>query len=170
MLLQLRGPLFDNRKVVLLYPHQHNQLTLVSMRLITLFLIALTTLPLHADDRQKVEFPPMMRDHMLANMRDHLLALQEITAQLSAGDYDRAADIAESRLGMSSLESHGAAHMARVMPDGMAATGTAMHRAASRFALTARDADVEGGLSKAFGALSDVMEQCVACHAAYKVH
>ena len=140
------------------------------MRFFLLMLITLTTLPVHADNRQKVEFPAMMRDHMLANMRDHLLALQEITSQLSAGDYDRAADIAEQRLGMSSLESHGASHMARVMPEGMAATGTAMHRAASRFALTARDADIEGGLSKAFGGLSEVMQQCVACHSAYKVH
>ena len=106
----------------------------------------------------------MMREHMLANMRDHLLALQQITAALAGGDYDRAADVAERRLGMSSLEGHGAAHLARFMPPGMAASGTAMHRAASRFALAARDADVDGGLAPAFAALSGVMEQCVACH------
>lgn len=138
---------------------------------ITLFLlITCSALPLLADDRTKVDFPPMMRDHMLGNMRDHLTALQEITASLAAGEYDQAADIAESRLGMSSMALHGAAHMSKIMPKEMAAIGTEMHHAASRFALSARDADIDGGLSKAFGALSEVMQQCVSCHSSYRVH
>ncbi len=135
-----------------------------------LLLVACTTLPLQADDRIKADFPDMMRDHMLANMRDHLTALQEITAYLASGEYDQAADIAEARLGMSSMELHGAAHMSKIMPKEMAAIGTEMHRAASRFAVSARDADIEGGLSKAFGSLSEVMQQCVNCHSAYRVH
>ena len=57
-----------------------------------------------ADDmRTKVEFPPMMRDHMLSNMRDHLLAIQEITHNLSVKKFDNASEIAEQRLGMSSM-------------------------------------------------------------------
>jgi len=56
------------------------------------------------------------------------------------------------------------------MPKEMRAIGTNMHRAASRFALAAKDAEIEGGLNKAFAALSEVMQQCVACHAGYKVH
>jgi hypothetical protein len=137
---------------------------------IVFLFIALTTLTAVADDRQKVEFPSMMREHMLGNMRDHLLALQEITAYLSSDQFDKAADVAEARLGMSSLELHGAAHMSKLMPKDMAEIGTEMHHAASRFAIAARDADVEGGLGKAFGALSEVMQQCVACHTAYRVH
>lgn len=139
-------------------------------KLSSLLLIALVTLPVQADDRTKVDFPPMMRDHMLGNMRDHLTALQEITASLAAGEYDQAADVAETRLGMSSLKLHGAAHMEKMMPKEMSAIGTEMHHAASRFAVSARDADVDGGLGKAFGALSEVMQQCVACHSSYRVH
>jgi hypothetical protein len=139
-------------------------------KLSILLLIALVTLPVQADDRIKVDFPPMMRDHMLGNMRDHLSALQEITSSLSSGQYDQAADVAESRLGMSSMALHGAAHMSKIMPKEMAAIGTEMHHAASRFALSARDADIDGGLGKAFGALSEVMQQCVACHTSYRVH
>ena len=123
-----------------------------------------------ADNRQKVEMPPMMREHMLRNMRDHLLALEEITRYLASHEYDRAAEIAEERLGMSALDDHGASHMAKVMPAEMAAIGTGMHRAASRFAIVARDAEIEGGLNAAFAALSEVMQQCVACHAGYRVH
>ncbi|MDJ0833858.1 MAG: hypothetical protein QNJ69_10080 [Gammaproteobacteria bacterium] len=134
-------------------------------------LIALLSQTVSAqDNRQLVPMPDMMKNHMLANMRDHLLALEEITRYLANQQYDEAADVAENRLGMSSLESHGASHMARVMPKQMAATGTEMHRAASRFALAARDAELEGGLNKAFAALSDVMTQCSACHSAYRVH
>ena len=123
-----------------------------------------------ADDRQFVQLPDMMREHMLRNMRDHLLALEEITRHLSSQQYDMAAEIAEQRLGMSSLESHGASHMGKFMPEEMSAIGTNMHRAASRFALAARDAELAGGLNKAFSALSEVMQQCVACHTSFKVH
>ena len=133
-------------------------------------ILATLALPAVADDRIHVDMPAMMREHMLANMRDHLLSLQTITRQLAADDYGQAADTAEDRLGLSSLESHGARHMARVMPEGMARIGTEMHKAASRFAIAARDAEVDGGLAKAFGALSEVMAQCVACHNGYKVH
>ncbi len=122
------------------------------------------------DPRQYVRLPAPMREHMLRNMRDHLQALQTITRQLSAGAYDAAADTAEQRLGMSAMQRHGAAHMAPYMPEGMRRAGTAMHRAASRFAVAARNAEVEGGLARAFGALSEVMAACVACHAGYRVH
>ena len=127
--------------------------------------------PVAADDgRVTVKLPEMMREHMLSNMRDHLLALEEITRFLAGQQYDEAADVAESRLGMSSLELHGASRMGKFMPKEMGAIGTNMHRAASRFALAAKDAEIEGGLNKAFAALSEVMQQCVACHSGYKVH
>ena len=62
-------------------------------------LLSSISFSLLADDmRTKVDFPPMMRDHMLSNMRD------------------------------------------------------------------------DGGLEKAFSALSEVMKHCVACHNSYKVH
>ena len=74
------------------------------------------------DDRQAVDLPPMMRQHMLSNMRDHLTALSEIQAALGQGQFDQAAQIAETRIGMSSLVAHHAAHMAPYMPKGMQAT------------------------------------------------
>lgn len=140
-----------------------------TIALISMLLI-FSSLAQATDNRHYVQLPEMMRDHMMHNMRDHLLALQTITRQLSDGEYDAAADTAEQRLGMSSLKSHGAAHMAPYMPKGMQAAGTAMHHAASRFAVAARNAEIEGGLAKAFGALSEVMAACVACHSAYRVH
>jgi len=116
-----------------------------------------------------VKMPAMMQDHMRANMRDHLHAINEIQGLLAAGSYDAAADLAEKRIGMSSLEAHGASHMAGFMPQGMQATGTTMHQAASRFAVTAQEAGVTRDLPRALGALSKVTQQCVACHAGYRL-
>lgn len=121
------------------------------------------------DMRQAVYFPKMLREHTLANMRDHLLALQEIQAALAQQEYDKAADIAEHRLGMSSLSLHGAHDVAKYMPKGMQEAGTAMHRNASRFAVAAKDAGATGDVRPALAALASTTAQCVACHAGYRV-
>jgi cytochrome c556 len=118
-----------------------------------------------ADERQPVDMPAPMQQHMLSNMRDHLRALHEIQSALAAQKFDRAAEVAEQRLGMSSLQSHGAAHMAPLMPKEMQAIGNEMHRAASRFAVTV----VEGDVSRSLKDLSQITQQCVACHAAYRL-
>ena len=122
------------------------------------------------DERQLVQFPEPMRVHTIANMRDHLLALQEIDMALSKNDFDKASRVAEGRLGMSSLELHGAAHIAPYMPQGMQDIGTQMHRSASRFAVEAQNASVSNDVRPALAALGTVMQQCVACHAAYRLH
>ena len=126
--------------------------------------------PAQADARQLVTFPEPMRIHTITSMRDHLLALQEIDVALSRNAFDKAASIAEQRLGMSSLEQHGAAHIAPFMPQGMQDIGTQMHRAASRFAIDAQSAGVSNDVRPALAALGVVMQQCVACHAAYRLH
>ena len=122
-----------------------------------------------ADSRPVVRFPEELRIHTLANMRDHLRALQEIQDALAQEQYDRASDIAEQRLGMSSLRLHGAHELSKFMPEGMQNIGTEMHRAASRFAVTAKDAGATGDVKPALAALSRVSQQCVACHSAYRV-
>jgi hypothetical protein len=117
------------------------------------------------DPRVLVELPEMMQQHMLSNMRDHLAAINEILVDLGNGELEKASETAEYRLGMSSLESHGAAHLAKFMPEAMRQAGTAMHKAASRFALKAEEGDV----LPAYRALADVTSACVACHSGYRV-
>ena len=136
------------------------------MVLLAVLLASLPAIPAAAaDNRVAVELPQMMREHMLANMRDHLAAINEILVYLGSGDLDQAAETAEYRLGMSSLESHGASHMAKFMPQAMREAGTAMHQAASRFARTAQ----EGDALTAYRALADVTAACVACHSGFRV-
>ena len=117
------------------------------------------------DTRQLVKLPEMMQTHMMSNMRDHLVVINEILINMANGQLDDAAEVAESRLGMSSLKSHGASHMARFMPEGMRQAGTSMHRAASRFALKAQEGDV----LPAYNALSEVTSACVTCHSGYRI-
>lgn len=117
------------------------------------------------DSRVLVELPQMMQEHMMSNMRDHLAAVNAILIYLGNGELDKAAEIAEYRLGMSSLESHGADQMAKFMPEEMRQAGTTMHKAASRFALTAQEGDV----LQTYIALSNITSACVACHSGYKI-
>jgi len=117
------------------------------------------------DSRQLVELPEMMQQHMMSNMRDHLVAINEILVYMANGQLDQAAEVAELRLGMSSLESHGASHLARFMPEGMRQAGINMHRAASRFALKAQEEEA----LPAYNTLSEVTFACVTCHSGYRI-
>jgi hypothetical protein len=105
----------------------------------------------------------------MANMRDHLLTLQQINEALADSEPEKAGKLAEERLGMSSLRLHGAAEVAKYMPQGMQDAGTAMHKAASRFAIEAQNVGVTGELKPALGALGEVMSACVGCHASYRL-
>ncbi len=129
-----------------------------------LFSTLSTNIYAEEDKRKFVEMPKMMQEHQLTNMRDHLMAINEILVEMGNDNLDKAADIAEARLGMSSLGLHGASHMGKVIPKEMGAIGTSMHKAASRFALKAQ----EGDALPAYKALQEVTAACVACHAGYK--
>lgn len=125
-----------------------------------------------AAQRQMVEMPPMMVEHMLRNMRDHLEAVQEITRALALGQAGRAAQLAEQRLGMSSLDDHGARMMAPMMPEGMRDYGTALHQSASRLARAITDADVRDDAQSRrdlWQAFDDMLGTCTGCHAGYRV-
>lgn len=124
------------------------------------------------DSRQMVKLPEMMQEHMLSNMRDHLVALSEMLGELASGNADKAGEIAEKRLGMSSLSLHGAAHMGKFMPGEMRAIGTNMHRAASQFVIIAKDAELETGKAprrKVYKALQNIINNCNACHQGYRI-
>lgn len=139
------------------------------------------------DARQQVNFPPEMRQHVLANMRDHLEALSEILSKMAGGQYAKAAQVAGARLGLDSPSAEGCKgeggsgkpqlskpadmdhQMAQFMPEGMRHIGLAMHQAASDFAVEANKAGKSGSPKQALAALSKVTQQCAACHASYKL-
>lgn len=129
--------------------------------------------PGDADDpRELIKLPPMLQKHMLGNMRDHLVTLNEVIGNVAHGQFDRAAKLVEARLGMSSLGLHGAAHMAPFMPKPMQDAGTAMHHAASRLAIVLQNAGVSPtveSMREVSGALHEVTTACTGCHASYRI-
>ena len=81
----------------------------------TLLVLTGTISSAHSDSRQLVELPEMMQQHMMSNMRDHLQTINQILIYLGNDEMDVAADLAEQNLGMSSLNLHGASHLAKFM-------------------------------------------------------
>jgi hypothetical protein len=130
------------------------------------------------DNRQALDFPPMMQDHMKSMMRAHLATLGEIMAALAKDDAAKAATLAETRIGLSAPGSAAcvkgekaegmAAMMARHMPEEMRMLGMTMHAAASDFAVEAAKVKAGGDARPALAALAKVTEGCAACHAAYR--
>ncbi|MFO1080068.1 MAG: hypothetical protein U1E23_05495 [Reyranellaceae bacterium] len=137
------------------------------------------------DARQPVDFPPQMQAQFLANMRDHVKTLDEILQALAARDPARASRVAADRLGLASPSAEGcepaaggqaaapppgsmAEMMAHHMPESMRAMGLALHRSASEFATVAAKAGPQD-TTAVLGALSQVTQNCVACHSAYRL-
>ena len=139
-----------------------------------------------ADGRVSVDFPGPMRNHFLGKMRNHLTAVSDAMGALAAGEYERAALIADEHLGMQSPGAQACTTneqparsspasmdmeqmMSQFMPPAMRTAGLAMHQAASQFSSEARAAAQSHDAGKAVAALSKVTQQCVACHASFRV-
>jgi hypothetical protein len=124
------------------------------------------------DTRELVHLPAPMQEHMLGNMRDHLATLNEILGDIADNKFDEAAKISEQRLGMSSLNLHGATHLAPYLPKPMQDIGTNMHRAASRLVIVLQDASITptaDAMRNVYRALHEVTTACESCHAGYRV-
>jgi hypothetical protein len=124
------------------------------------------------DPRQLVSLPGPMQEHMLANMRDHLVTLNTVIGDVAQAKFDAASKLLEERLGMSSLSLHHAAEMAPFFPEPMQNAGTSMHHAASRLAIALQDASVAqtfDSMREVNAALHEVTSACVSCHTQYRV-
>lgn len=115
------------------------------------------------DTRLVVEFPKGIKEAMLERMRRNLSDVHEIQKALTESNFERAAEVAEFSLGLSSLGPHNA-RQAPYMPQAMQHLGMEMHSASSRVARAAQEADA----MKALSALSQVTGLCVGCHAVYR--
>ena len=118
------------------------------------------------DLRQLVSMPAQSREFMRKDMLEHLSALNEIIGHLASNNLDAAADVAETRLGRSSMGKHRGTGMGpgRFMPIEMRNIGWGMHDAASEFSKIAK----QGDLKSAYSALQKVTSSCVACHYIYR--
>lgn len=124
------------------------------------------------DSRELIQLPDDIQMLMLANMRDHVAALDNIIHAVESGEYDRAQKIAEYRLGWSSLIRMGDKDIAEHWVKPMQKMADQMYRSASNFVIVSQNASVEespGSYRDLLRSLGEVTAACRACHEAYRI-
>ena len=116
------------------------------------------------DLRTPVPLLPMMAHHQKQNMRDHLVAVQEIIVAMSTSDYT-GVERAASRIGFSDQMGRMCSHMGAGAP-GFTDMALTFHRTADTVAEAARKKDKDAVLI----ALGRTIAKCTGCHAAFKQH
>jgi hypothetical protein len=114
------------------------------------------------DTRVAVPLLPMMANHQKQNMRDHLLAVQEIILAASSDDFvgvERAA----GRMGYSDQMAQQCTHMGAGAP-GFTEQAITFHRTADTIATAARQHD----RAAVMRALGSTLQICTGCHAAFR--
>ncbi|MCA9676313.1 MAG: cytochrome c, partial [Myxococcales bacterium] len=114
------------------------------------------------DTRTPVPMPPMMAAHHKQQMRDHLLAIQEITAALATDDF-AAVEASAGRIAWSEEQAMMCQHMGAGTP-GFGDLGEAFHHTADGIVTAARDRDRAGVLT----ALGATLQTCTGCHETYR--
>lgn len=129
---------------------------------------AIAQQPVPDDPRQRVTMPPLAQALLREQMLDHLGALNELIGLLAADKLAEAGEVAEKRLGHSSMGRHAARARGQgpgcFMPEAMHNIGLGMHDAASDFAKMAKAGERAAALAR----LEQVTAACVACHAAFR--
>jgi len=114
------------------------------------------------DTRTPVPLLPMMANHQKQNMREHLVAVQEIVTALATDDYP-AIEKAAGRIGFSEQMGQMCAHMGAGAP-GFTEQALAFHHTADRITAAAKARD-RGRVLTEFAA---TLQICTACHALWK--
>lgn len=114
------------------------------------------------DTRRPVPLTKMMALHQKQNMRDHLLAIQEIVGALAARDFAAAAKSA-ARIGSSPQAEQMCAHMGAGAP-GFTEKGMLFHHTADRIIEAAERRDLDASLV----AVSETLATCDSCHREFR--
>lgn len=114
------------------------------------------------DTRKPVPLLPMMAHHQKRNMRDHLLAVQQIIAGVAVGDMP-AVEKAAARLESSPQMAQTCNHMGAGAP-GFTPTALEFHRVADGIGQAARQGDGTAVLTQ----LGATLQTCTSCHETWK--
>ncbi|RMG53795.1 MAG: hypothetical protein D6717_10710 [Gammaproteobacteria bacterium] len=117
-----------------------------------------------SDGRTAILLPPAERDLVLSEMRAFLEAVQQISAALPEGDMKKAAAAAR-RLGAAAQQGVPPSLVAR-LPLAFKRLGFDTHR---RFDQLAMNAEQFGDPTQTGRELATLMDNCIACHAAYRI-
>jgi cytochrome c556 len=109
------------------------------------------------DTRTPLNMPPMMAEHQLANMREHLKGVEAIVGHLGSGNFEMASKTAHEKLGLTP--------MMRQMCDNMPnETFRAMALEFHKNGDTLGDVLATKDTVRSLKALDDVLATCTACH------
>jgi hypothetical protein len=114
------------------------------------------------DTRIPIPLLPMMANHQKQNMRDHLLAVQEIVTALATEDYP-GIEKAAGRIGFSEQMGQMCTHMGAGAP-GFTEQALAFHHTADRITAAAKARDRRRVLTE----FAATLQTCTACHATWK--
>jgi hypothetical protein len=113
------------------------------------------------DERISLGLSPTMKQHQLANMRNHVETVQSIIGLLSEGAFDKASQIAYSKLGLTK-------EMEKMCDsfenENFKSLGLAFHKSGDALGYTLKTKDI----TKSLGALHTTMTYCVQCHATFR--
>lgn len=121
-------------------------------------------MPVNASDtREPVHLTAEERALLAANMRQMLASVQGVTAALARGDRKAVAEAA-AKSGMTMMQEL-PVQIRMKFPPAFAQMGMASHKLFDRIA---REAGTAKGSAPILKILSESMQNCVACHAAYR--
>ncbi|HGG59509.1 MAG TPA: hypothetical protein ENK26_06270 [Gammaproteobacteria bacterium] len=117
-----------------------------------------------SDGRMALRLPPGERDLVLGEMREFLSAVQRIVDGANRDDMKTVAEAAR-KVGFAAQQSVPVSLMKK-LPMEFKRLGLGTHKAFDQLAMDARDFGDKG---KTLEQLAELMQNCVACHAAYRI-
>ncbi len=138
-------------------------LALIIAALVYVFVIRGQVLPA-SDGRTAILLAPGERDLVLTEMRDFLVALQQISQSIADGDATKAVQAAR-RVGAASQQQVPAGLVGK-LPLAFKQLGFDTH---ARFDELALNIEQFGDTAQALPELAGLMNNCTACHAAYRI-
>lgn len=113
------------------------------------------------DERISLNLSPMVKQHQLANMRNHVDAVRRIIAAISKDDFDGASKIASQELGLTEEMEQ---MCNRFENQDFREMGLAFHESGDQLAKMLKTGNVQESLQ----ALNVTMGHCVSCHATFR--
>ena len=113
------------------------------------------------DDRISLNLSPEMKQHQLSNMRSHLVAVQTISGLIVEEDFEKASEIAYSKLGLTE-EMKNMCNMFN--NNDFRVLGLAFHDSGDALGDALKTKDTRNSLR----ALHSTLDYCVQCHAAFR--
>jgi hypothetical protein len=138
-------------------------LVLISGGLIYKFIVAGSTAP-STDGRTAIIMSDAERDLVLSEMRAFLVSVQQVTRGVAENDMGRVSEYAR-KVGRAAQADVPASLMAK-LPLGFKTMGLDTHQAFDQLAL---DAESLGDSGQVLSSLNELMNNCVACHATYRI-